>query len=914
MSSRIFILGTFLLFISITKGYSQCNCDFTIPNGTSTYTFDGVAKGAKPGDVICISAGALQRVVFQNLKGSATDYIKITNCGGQAVIGSPTANGALNFSNCQFIHLTGTGDSNNFYGIKIPETSSSTQGVSAYNLSSDFEIDHLEITKVGFAGIMIKSDPSKDCLNTIYERPNFTMRNIHIHDNYIHDISGEGIYCGNSFYNGTTVYCGSMQYPHEVRSVKIHNNIFKNTGWESIQVGSGVDDIHIYDNKITDYGAANVSGQNGGIQLGSGSTGKIYNNMIKGGSGRAIFMGGIGNYYIFNNVLINTGVAGSSAGIAMSLTKTPLSTDIVPTNFLGPVRIINNTFVNETYGAIKESLQGPIGNVLYNNLIVGGTSSWLSLRSDTDWSKANNIYIANMADAKFVNPAMDDYHLQTGSPAINAGKDVSVFGVNFDHENNPRPVGGAWDVGAFELTGNQKPIVSVSTDQTITLPANSTTLTGSAMDSDGIISSYLWTKQSGPTAVLTNTTTTTLSISGLVAGIYVFRLTATDNGGETGFKDVTITVLDSTQANQPPVANAGGNKTITLPTNSVLLNGSGDDADGTILSYGWIKVSGPAATLANSNTASLSLSNLVEGTYLFRLTVTDDQGATGTNDATVTVQAAPVVNQNPVANAGADINLIYPTNSVTINGSGSDADGSIVSYAWTKQSGGAATLTNATNATLQLSGLAKGTYIFRLTVKDDKGASGYDEMTVVVSSTNKAPVAKAGADKTLMLPNSSVILSGTAEGTILTYEWSKLRGPSATLSGNRTTNLNVSDLSAGQYVFRFTVTDSQGLSAYDEMNLTVLSFTDTLTKEARETPVDVYPNPFVDQLTFSFKSIQKEVGVTVSDFTGKLVYTEILKDNNLFTIDLSQTSMAPGLYILTVLSTSGKMSRKIIKQ
>ena len=47
------------------------------------------------------------------------------------------------------------------------------------------------------------------------------------------------------------------------------------------------------------------------------------------------------------------------------------------------------------------------------------------------------------------------------------------------------------------------------------------------------------------------------------------------------------------QPNQAPTANAGNNITLTLPTNSTTLTGSGSDADGTIASYAWSRVSGP---------------------------------------------------------------------------------------------------------------------------------------------------------------------------------------------------------------------------------------------------------------------------------------------------------------------------------
>ena len=50
-----------------------------------------------------------------------------------------------------------------------------------------------------------------------------------------------------------------------------------------------------------------------------------------------------------------------------------------------------------------------------------------------------------------------------------------------------------------------------------------------------------------------------------------------------------------------------------------------------------------------------TLTNLVQGTYVFRLTVTDNSGATATDDVTVTVNAA--ANQPPTANAGNNITL-----------------------------------------------------------------------------------------------------------------------------------------------------------------------------------------------------------------------------------------------------------------
>ncbi len=93
--------------------------------------------------------------------------------------------------------------------------------------------------------------------------------------------------------------------------------------------------------------------------------------------------------------------------------------------------------------------------------------------------------------------------------------------------------------------------------------------------------------------------------------------------------------------NQPPKANAGKDFAISLPSNSVALSGTGSDTDGTIVSYAWNKISGPLTyILKNSNASKASATNLVPGTYIFRLTVTDNKGKTATDDITVIVKAA----------------------------------------------------------------------------------------------------------------------------------------------------------------------------------------------------------------------------------------------------------------------------------
>jgi ribosomal protein L14 len=372
---------------------------------------------------------------------------------------------------------------------------------------------------------------------------------------------------------------------------------------------------------------------------------------------------------------------------------------------------------------------------------------------------------------------------------------------------------------------NQAPTASAGNDITLTLPANTTTLSGSGSDPDGTIASYAWSRVSGPTTfTLGSPNAASTTLSGLVQGTYVFRLTVTDNGGATATDNITVTV--NAAPNQSPTVSAGNDIAITLPTNSTSLNGSASDADGTIASYAWTRVSGPTTfTLGTPNAATSTLSGLVQGTYVFRLTATDDDGATSTDNITVTVNPAP--NQAPASNAGNNITLTLPANSTTLNGSGTDADGTIANYAWTRVSGPTTfTLGSPNAASTSLNGLVQGTYVFRLTVTDDDGATGTDDVTVTVNAApNQAPAANAGNNITLTLPANTTTLNGSgtdADGTITSYAWTRVSGPATYTFG--TPNAAITTLTGlveGVYVFRLTVTDDDGATDTDDVTVTV---------------------------------------------------------------------------------------------
>jgi hypothetical protein len=187
-------------------------------------------------------------------------------------------------------------------------------------------------------------------------------------------------------------------------------------------------------------------------------------------------------------------------------------------------------------------------------------------------------------------------------------------------------------------------VANAGKDTIIYLPADSVLLNGeNSGDPDGTITSFQWKKIAGPSSFsIPNTGVAKSIVINLVEGVYQFELKVTDNDGLSAKDTVQVTV--NKPVNQPPVADAGPDQDILLPTNIVNLDGSASsDPDNNIISYQWKKIAGPSSfAIVNTNTAQTQVTNLIEGNYLFELTVTDTKGLFDKD--TVQVKVYPAIN------------------------------------------------------------------------------------------------------------------------------------------------------------------------------------------------------------------------------------------------------------------------------
>lgn len=143
----------------------------------------------------------------------------------------------------------------------------------------------------------------------------------------------------------------------------------------------------------------------------------------------------------------------------------------------------------------------------------------------------------------------------------------------------------------------------------------------------------------GDSAVVTVTTKTTTQAVGTATYTYPVN--------NTSISQYKIPLSTTSPANHPPISSLGADISLTLPNNSTTLNGTqSSDPDGDPITYAFQKIGGPQQfTLTAVSTGIVSLTQLVQGTYTFKLVVTDDKGASSSDDVNIVVSAAPTGGQ-----------------------------------------------------------------------------------------------------------------------------------------------------------------------------------------------------------------------------------------------------------------------------
>jgi len=405
----------------------------------------------------------------------------------------------------------------------------------------------------------------------------------------------------------------------------------------------------------------NIIRQNGGFAGGGvliiGGEPVLSNNLIYGNSA---FAGG--GVVLLGGDLINNTISGNSGEIGGNI--------YFETSDFGEPLIANNIIVNALSGS--------------GMFIGGGTVSYKFIRYNNVWNNGGGNY-DNMPHQTGVNgnisvnplftaPEVNDYHLDGGSPCINAGDNSAVTGVT-DLDGNPRILNGLVDMGAYEsFRVNEAPVADAGEDQEVLTDSACVAVvtldgTGSS-DADGDELSYYWY---GGGELIAEGETPSIALGG---GEHTITLIVSDGTEESEPDEVFVIVV----CNAKPVADAGEDQEVftgSACVATVTLDGSGSsDADGEELSYRWYA---GGELIAEDETPSIDLGG---GEHTITLIVNDGIEDSEPDEVVVTVVCSGL----PVADAGEDQEVFGGSACaavVTLDGSGSsDAGGGELSYYW----------------------------------------------------------------------------------------------------------------------------------------------------------------------------------------------------------------------------------------
>lgn len=416
----------------------------------STLTINGTVapfNAVLPGDTIFLLGGAKDYMIIQNITGSFQNPVTIMNKTGKVVINTDH-NYGIDIKNCKYIRFTGSGDPLYYYGIYIERVGGGA-GVSMGYLSSDCEMDHLYITNTNITGIFAKTDPECDYAT----RPQFTQYNTIIHDCYIANTVVEGMYVGSSFYSGKTLTCNGVSVtvlPSLLDGVRIYNNVVSHSGWDGIQVGSASTNCSIYNNLVMYDSQEGATYQMSGILIGGGSRCDVYNNYIYKGTGDGIESLGLGNYKIYNNVIVDAGQS-YQPGVASAQKYGIYQNDnsaLAGSSFT----IMFNTIIHPKTNGIKFMSTVSSNNLIASNAIINpgaGSTGYISVANTGNVQVSNNYQNMTLSSAGFIDTT---YRISATSPLKDAGL-ADNKGIYFDYFLHPRPQG-VPDIGVNEYNAN----------------------------------------------------------------------------------------------------------------------------------------------------------------------------------------------------------------------------------------------------------------------------------------------------------------------------------------------------------------------------------------------------------------------------------------------------------------------------
>ena len=409
----------------------------------------------------------------------------------------------------------------------------------------------------------------------------------------------------------------------------------------------------------------------------------------------------------------------------------------------------------------------------------------------------------------------------------------------------------------------------------------------------------------------------------LTKGKHVLRLVVTN--GEFNLGKMTFAYANPLSY-VPPVAHAGENVLVILPSSTASLNGSAsNDPEGQAITYNWEQIYGPSTINFSSKTiVSPAISNLEEGVYKCKLTVSD--GAYVASSFVLVI-----VQQN--ANANPTISITSPNNnasfsqgnSISFSTSVSDLDGTVSLVEFYD---GTTKIGEDTTAPFAFvwTGATVGDHQITAVATDNGGAKGTSQVlnlkvNKVTSCTQSATQAQQGSFSAGYIAKFETIgtsvkitftLLDTNRDGVVAYLWkeSPFEESQMTNESGLTFSKTVSGFTNGQTIsFGCKFAFAGGLAVTKYFSYEVGKDCDSLSVDdiTSEDSIEVYPNPATNVL-FVKSSGDSVTKIELFSTIGKRILIQ--------TLNLTSVAIDPlpkGIYFVKIHTAKGSVTKKIIK-
>jgi hypothetical protein len=492
------------------------------------------------------------------------------------------------------INVNGSGNSVNINNCEFYDLGWSTSKTTLPNAGQNAHaIVVVGSSSTAYTNIYIGGNTIHDCITGYSESMTVTgnVTTFLIENNTLYGNTNIGIDC-SGYYSWT----GAPDNVNYSRSGIIKNNVVRDyAGPAALDAAAGIyvdggSYITIENNKVYNYKF--------GFSVGCENTGRANNGNI-----------------VRNNIAYNCSLSGLFVGSNQS------------TSVVQNTQVTNNTFYKNGFGTYDNgqiALQNNSGTILKNNIMypTNGRLALVQMSGTTSTSPtiSYNLYYRDNADVAnlyyningdgnavkqnplFVNAAGSDFHVQTSSPAINAGDpSFTAASGETDMDGQTRVQNSRVDIGADEVASSGGG----------TIPAAPTGLTASAVSSSQI--NLSWSASSGATSysverssssggtytqIVSGVTSTSYNNTGLSASTaYYYRVKATNTAGTSSASAVanattqaatTTITIDGNASDwsaKPAIATngTGGLTTLKAADNGsylfVLIQGSSTDAN-----------------------------------------------------------------------------------------------------------------------------------------------------------------------------------------------------------------------------------------------------------------------------------------------------------------------------------------------